>query len=518
MSLFEVRRRIRWSGFAAVATFLVLAVRLVWLQATPSDALAATALSNALREHRVVSPRGRILDRHGVVLAEARPTVDLVVRPAAVQDPDTLLDHLDDVLDDSGRERLAEALATTGLERHRGWVLTRDMDSIALARVAARRHLLPAIELRAGQIRTYPHGTEVAHLVGYISEVSRDDLLRLERERYRSGDQVGRRGLERELETHLRGEPGRTATIVDSLGRPVQASGRWGVSLEQERRAREVPSGQGADVYTTVDYEVQRATVEALDGRPGAAVMLDVWTGEVLAYASSPTYDPGGLVRGLSRQQWRAMEHDPTRPLLDRNVRGLYPPASTFKMVTAAAAVEAGISPEFTVDCKGSTMVGRRRFRCWKHGGHGLVNLRGALMGSCDVWFYTVGLELGPERLADAALHLGLGPPTGWRLNNERGGLLPSRDYMVRRFGQEWTIGDTASASIGQGITLATPLQLAVMTATVASGGRRPTPWVVDRIVHPDGSTAKVGGPLPPADAGLSPASLAVVRDGMEAV
>jgi len=501
-----------------LAIFLVLAGRLVQLQAAPSDALAATALSNALREQRVVPPRGRILDRHGMVLADARPTVDLVVRPAEVDDPEALLGLLEDVLDDSGREKFAEALAATGLERHRGWVLVRDMDPVSLARVASRRHLLPAVELRAGQIRTYPYGAEVAHLVGYISEVNRDDLLRLEKTRYRSGDQVGRRGLEHSLEAQLRGGPGRTATIVDSLGRPVQPSGPWGASLERERHAREVPSEPGADVYTTLDYEVQHTAVEALDGRPGAAVMLDVHTGEVLAYASSPTYDPGELVRGLSRKRWRALGDDPTRPLLDRNARGLYPPASTFKVVTAVAAMEAGLDPGFTVDCKGSTMVGRRRFRCWKHGGHGRVDLRGAVMGSCDVWFYTVGLTLGPEALADAARKLGLGPPTGWGLNDERGGLVPSREYMTRRFGQEWTIGDTASAAIGQGITLVTPVQLAVMTATVASDGQRPTPWVVDRIVRPDGSTAKVGGPLPPADAGLSPTSLAAVRGGMEAV
>jgi penicillin-binding protein 2 len=246
--------------------------------------------------------------------------------------------------------------------------------------------------------------------------------------------------------------------------------------------------------------------------------MLDVHTGEVLAYASSPTYDPGALVRGVSRSQWRALRQDPARPLLDRNARGLYPPASTFKVVTAAAAIEAGIDPGFTVNCKGSTMVGRRRFRCWKRGGHGLVDLRRALMGSCDVWFYTVGLELGPDQMADIARRLGLGPPTGWQLNDERSGLVPSRDYMLRRFGQGWTLGDTASAAIGQSITLATPLQLAVMTATVANGGQRPTPWVVARIIRPDGSTAKVGGPLPSADAGLSPDSLAIVRDGMEAV
>jgi penicillin-binding protein 2 len=518
MSLSEVRQRLRWAGFAAVATFLILAGRLVWLQATPSDALAATAMSNVFRGQRVVSPRGRILDRHGVVLADARPTVDLVVRPAAVQDPDTLREHLDDILDDTGRERLAEALAATGLEWHRGWVVARDMDSVALARVAARRHLLLSVELQAGQIRTYPYGSSIAHLVGYISEVSRDDLLRLEKARYRSGDQVGRRGLERALEAHLSGRPGRTATIVDALGSPVEASGPWGAALEHERRAREVPSVPGSDVHTTLDHAVQQAAVEGLDGRTGAAVMLDVHTGEVLAYASSPTYDPGALVRGVSRSQWRALRQDPARPLLDRNARGLYPPASTFKVVTAAAAIEAGIDPGFTVNCKGSTMVGRRRFRCWKRGGHGLVDLRRALMGSCDVWFYTVGLELGPDQMADIARRLGLGPPTGWQLNDERSGLVPSRDYMLRRFGQGWTLGDTASAAIGQSITLATPLQLAVMTATVANGGQRPTPWVVARIIRPDGSTAKVGGPLPSADAGLSPDSLAIVRDGMEAV
>ena len=514
----EVKRRVRRAGLLATALFVALGARVAWLQVGPGDAHAASAWDNALRERRVVPPRGRILDRRGELLADTRPSVDLVVRPSDVPDPAALREALSRWLEPTSIERLDEALAATGLERHRAWTVARDLDGATLAKVASHRHLLAGTELEASQLRTYTAEPTAPHLVGYLSEAGPEDLLRLDPDRYRAGDQIGRLGLEQIEEPRLRGVPGRDARLVDTLGRPVHGSGPWYDALEEERRSRQQPAIAGSDVHLTLDAAVQREAIAALDGRPGAAVMLDVHTGAVLAYASAPVFDPGELVRGVPRSRWRELGTDPTKPLLDRVVRGLYPPASTFKVATAAAALEAGISADLTVSCGGSYQVGRRRFRCWKRGGHGMVDLVGALRGSCDVWFYKVGLELGPEPIADAARRLGLGPPTGFGLNGERGGLLPSPDWMRRRHGLPWSIGDTASASIGQGINQATPLQLAVMTASIANGGSRVTPWVVDRVVEPDGVTRQLGGARPPEPTGFDAAVLAPIRAGLEAV
>jgi penicillin-binding protein 2 len=397
-------------------------------------------------------------------------------------------------------------------------VLQRDLDTSQQAWLAARRHRLEGLDLHASHLRAYPLGAGAAHLVGYISEVGHSDLLHLDDARYRAGDQVGRRGLERSEEPHLAGLPGRAAALVDALGRPTDGQGPWHEALLEARDHRQRPAVPGADVYLSLDSEVQQATWHALGERRGAAVMLDVHSGALLAYASSPAYDPAELVRGVGRARWKELTDAGPKPLVDRNARGLYPPASTFKVVTAAAAMEHGVRSDFTVTCNGGYQVGRRRFRCWKRGGHGVVDLRSALMGSCDVWFYVAGLEVGVDKLAEMASRLGLGRPTGLELNGERGGLVPSRDFMRRRYGQEWTIGDTASAAIGQGINLATPLQLARMTAAVANGGELVTPWVVQRVVGPEGSTVYLGGAQETQPTDLSTEVLQALRGGLEAV
>ncbi len=518
MSLDGMRRRIRWAGVAALLSFSVLSVRLSWLESGSGEAWAARAVDNAVRMQRVPPPRGRILDRAGAVLADTRATVDLVVRPAEVREPEALTEALAPILTPASHERLRDAFEATGLERHRAVVIVRDLDEESVGWVAARRHLLAGAALEAGQTRTYPLGAQAAHVVGTLGEVGRRDLLRLDPERYRAGDLVGRSGLESTLEAWLAGTPGYAARLVDTLGRPAHGTGPWIDALEQAREVRQAAALPGAEVRLTLDHRVQQVAVDALADQTGVAVMLDVHTGALIAYASSPAFDPAELVHGVDRARWAELTDSTTRPLLDRAARGLYPPASTFKLVTAAAAVESGIDPHATVECNGGYQVGRRRFRCWKRGGHGQVDLRTAMMVSCDVWFYHFGLELGPDLIGDVARRMGLGPPTGLGLNDERGGLVPSREVMRQRYGQEWTIGDTASASIGQSINLATPLQLAVMTATVANGGGRVTPWLVDQVIAPDGATLWVGGALPPEEAGFAPDVLAAVRGGMEAV
>lgn len=500
----------------ALAAFAVLVARLASLQSDPS--LPHVADDNALRTERLDAPRGRILDRHGVVLAAARPSVDLRLLPSEVEDPALVREVLEPLLDEAGRERLDEALAATGVDAHATRVIARDLDLPARSAVAARGHRLAGLTLAAAQLRHYPEQARASHALGYVSEVTGEDLLRLDADRYRPGDQTGRQGIERLLERDLRGLPGLRSHVVDAHGRPVEGAGPWFERLRGVAASWDRPVQGGADVSLTLDHHLQAVAEEALAGRRGAVAMIDVRTGAVLVYASSPDPDADALVAGLSRGGWQALQDDPARPLLDRVSRGLYPPASTFKLVTAAAALEDGVSPHHSVVCNGGYQVGRRRFKCWKRGGHGRVDLTAALAGSCDVWFYEVGIRLGPEKIADAAARFGLGSPTGLALNGERGGLLPSPEWIEQRYGYRWGAGDSASVSIGQGILLTTPIQLAVMAATVAADGERPVPYIVEQVTRPDGTTARIGGLRAPIDTGFSTEALAAVREGMVAV
>ena len=509
------RFRLRWLSGLSGLVILSLIGRLAQL-AVSGEAWAHASRDNALRTVRVEPPRGTLRDRTGFALADSRPTVDLMVRPAEASAE--LAMELVEVLGRAGADRLEAALSARGLERHRLHVVERDLEPARLAWLAVRQHRLDGIELVATHARTYPSGTLAPHLVGYLSEVGPADLLRLDPTRYRGGDLTGRLGVERSFEHELRGNTGRTWRIVDALGRPVdEGSGAWHEELTAYIQTERVAAEPGAELVLTIDHRVQAAAQEALQTYAGAAVMVEVETGAILAYTSSTGFDSDELIQGVTSARWSELQKDPLRPMLDRVVGGLYPPASTFKVVTALAALEEGVSPSRKVECRGGARVGRRWFRCWKRGGHGIVDLVGALKGSCDAWFYEVGVELGPEKIADVGRRLGLGSSTGLGINEERAGLLPDARWMKERYNHDWTIGDSASIAIGQGMNLATPLQLALMTATVANGGKRVHPWVVRRIVGADGTTRWLGGTAPAA-AGLDPEGLAFVREGMQAV
>ena len=511
-----VSARLPWLAAVVALGMTVLAVRMstVHLDADRTG----VAVDNAIRTRRVDAPRGRMLDRQGQVMASVRPTVDLRVRPHYVDDFDALRARLAPHLSDGALERLDDALLATGWDARRAWLIEPDVDHGVRAWVSGNQPFLSGVELTATQHRQYDEHGDAPHAIGYVAEVTGDDLLRLDRTRYRAGDYTGRQGIERLLEGELRGRPGVDAVLTQAnAGRPT-GQGPWRDRLDRIAEVWDEPVLGGGDIALTLDQDLQAAAEAAMAGQRGAVVLMDVHTGAVLTYVSSPDYQPGELVDGVSRARWRELMNDPANPLMDRVSRGLYPPASTFKMVTASAALEAGISPGHTVHCTGGYRVGNRRFKCWKRGGHGWVNLSSALAGSCDAWFYDVGLTIGHEAIADAARRLGFGERTGLALNGERAGLLPSATWMRDHYDLPWTQGDTASASIGQSITQVTPLQLAVMTSTIAAGGMRPAPYIVESVTRPDGTTARIGGQTAPVDSGFSAAILDSVQAGMRRV
>jgi len=346
-----------------------------------------------------------------------------------------------------------------------------------------------------------------AHLLGYVGEVSEADLAKNQDESIERGDLIGKANLERAWDTELRGRPGGQQVEVDALGRRV-------------RVIQEVPDVPGDNLVLTIDRDLQETAEYALRDYSGAVVALDPRNGEVLALASHPAYDPNLFARGIQPAEWRALVQDPLKPLADRAVQGQYPPGSTFKVVMAVAGLEEGIiRPRSGVVCRGGMSLGGHRFGCWRHSGHGAVDLHRSIVQSCDVFFYQLGQRLGIDTIAAWSRKFGLGAPTGIRLQNEKAGLIPDSQWKQRRFKRPWLAGETMSASIGQGYVTTTPLQMALVAATLANGGTVYRPHYVKRVLAPDGSLREEIAPEPVQDGPIfSPATAAKLRSAMRDV
>ena len=350
--------------------------------------------------------------------------------------------------------------------------------------------------------RVYPTSTFAAHLLGYVREIS-DEQLR--QGRYRRGDMIGQMGLERLLDEHLRGRDGGERIEVDALGRPVQVM----------RREEPHP---GAQVITTVDRRIQEAAERALAGHAGAVVVMDPRNGDVLALTSSPAFGLDLFAGNIDREAWQQLVRDPGHPLLNRAHQSQYAPGSVFKVIVAAAGLQEGsLTPMDRTHCTGHFQLGAWTFQDWKQGGHGTVDLRAALVNSCNVFFYQHGLRVGPEAIARYARAFGLGSATGIDLMGEKPGLVPAPE-LKRRQGRPWLGGDTVNVSIGQGQLLVTPLQVARMMAAVANGGILWKPRMVQRVERADGTIAHVEPTRATGHVDLAPVVWAFLRDALAGV
>lgn len=559
----------RLSAFAAVILvfFGGLTARLWILQVVDGEEYARRAQENHLKRREIPAPRGSIYDAHGNRIAEVRASYDLVVAPqdvdltpadgpvrlaealggpaveslAARTDIATLAQRLEPLLEHRPAEELVEAFEESRRHsRFRHALLAGDLSDQELQRVLAARPWLPGVQVLVRHRRSYSNGPLFAHLIGYMREVRADDVARL-REKYQDtpqgadwygpGDLMGKAGLEAAFEEHLRGQPGAYWAQVDALGRELGRSAQVGLPGEEyfesiahflERGVE--PEMRGNDLHLTVRRDLQQKAVDLMGDRVGSVVMLEVQTGRVLAIANTPAFDPSIFSKPLTEKDWFAVRDDPGKPLVDKALQGIYPPGSTWKMVVAAALLGENVwTPDTSVTCPGYLKIGRRRFHCWNRHGHGRVTLETALQKSCDVYFYKAGLALGIDAVARYADMLGMGRPTGVGINNEKGALNPSSDWKKRRFAgqpsrQNWSQGDTANAVIGQGNTLATPMQLARMVAALANGGTVMQPLLVDRIVGPDGEVVQRGEPSVVGYLDLAPESLKAIQRGMFAV
>ncbi|MCE8537738.1 penicillin-binding protein 2 [Ruegeria pomeroyi] len=495
-------RRALLLGGAQAAFVGGLAMRMRYMQVDQADQFRLLAEENRINIRLIPPTRGELFDRNGAIIAQNTPSYRIVMVREDAGDVDEVIENLKRVIP-LDPEELDRALAE--MRRSPPFLPVTLADQISwehISKVAVNAPALPGITPEVGLTRVYPQAGDFAHVVGYVGPVSDYDLsqirdpepvLRIPR------FQIGKVGLEAKQEDLLRGKAGAKRVEVNANGR---------VMRELDRREGK----PGADLQLTVDSALQSYVQARLGQESAAAVVIDCETGDLRAIASAPSFDPNLFVRGISVADYRGLTEDPYRPLANKSVQGAYPPGSTFKMITAMAALEAGItSPEETVYCPGFLEVSNRRFHCWKRGGHGHMNLEESLEQSCDVYYYDVALKVGIDKISAMAEEFGIGVRHDIPMSAVARGLAPNRDWKARVHGQDWLVGDTANASIGQGFMLASPLQLAVMTARIATG-RKVEPRLVKSI---DGIEQPSGAGEPMA---VNQANLRRLRKGMYAV
>jgi penicillin-binding protein 2 len=488
-------------------TFALVAARLWFLQVERGSEMRLLSENNRIRLVRVPAARGVVYDRNGEILIDNRPSFDVVFVPEDARDQRRqVLRNLAGYLGEE-ETTLHQAVHAPTIKRlsYEGIVLRRDVDWQGVVALESHQLELPGVSLQVGPKRYYPFGPLAAHLLGYVGQVSESELAN-GASGYRSGDLLGKAGLEKAWDTELRGVPGGEQVEVDALGRRM-------------RQLEQVADLPGATLTLTVDRDLQQAADRALGASDGSIVALDPRNGELLAMVSHPAYDPNVFARGIRRAEWRALVQDRKHPLANRAVQGQFPPGSTFKVAVATGALEEGVVTPFTgVTCTGGIPFGNHFFRCWKHGGHGAVNLHRAVVESCDVFFYQVGRRLGVDGIAEYARRLGLGLPTGIRLEHEKTGTIPDTQWKRQRFNQPWFEGETLSVAIGQGYVTATPLQMANLVATIANGGTRYRPYYVKRVEAADGTLRAEFQPEVLGEARLKKSTLAQIRSAMHDV
>jgi len=487
---------------AVVLICAVIGGRLVQLQLVEGARNRELAEQNRIRIVRSLAPRGTIYDRNGRVLATSRLAFSVTavpehLRASANDDPAPLLAEVLGL----PVAKVRSYLAGQGAFGYEAVPLLRDAPREVVARVEEHSPYLSGVSVLADAVRHYPRGQLAAHVLGYVREIGPRELGDAEHADYQPTDLTGKAGVEKVAERVLRGADGGHQVEVDARGRRVRTLGT-------------VPPRPGDDVRLTLDLELQRVAEEGLGGRPGAAVALDPWTGEILALASSPSYDPNLFIGALSAADWRRLS-GPDHPQQDRATTALYPPGSLFKIITAAAALEAGeTSVNDWFKCTGVFHIGSWRLRCWKRDGHGDVNFTQGFGRSCNVMFAALGRRVGPEGLAAMARRFGLGRPTGVDLPDESAGLVPTPEWKQERRKQPWYPGDTCQMAVGQGDCLITPLQMAQVVAAVANGGKLMRPHIILEMAGDAGPRE----PVIASDVGLRTSTLEAIRGGMKAV
>jgi penicillin-binding protein 2 len=454
--------------------FLLLAYGLWRLQVMHSDEYALLAEKNRVRNVPILAPRGKILDREGRIIVDNYPSFSALLLRASARDLNADADTIAKGLHLNTDEVRLRIRRFASMPQYQPIFLKEDITPDELSFIEAHKNELPELETIMAHRRLYPRNGFMAHLVGYVGEVSEDMLNQPQFELYNPGDVVGVSGVEKQYNTILMGKNGSRRAIVNSRGREVS-------------RLDETPAEPGKQLKLTLDIDLQIAAEQAIEGKNGAIVAMDPHTGEILAMVSRPTFNPNDFTVKISRDEWNKLATDPDKPLLNKAIQAQLAPGSTFKILMATAGWQEGIAQTLNVHCNGGATFYGRRFGCWVKTGHGDVNLTKAIYQSCDVFFYTLAEKLGIDRIAKYATAFGLGQKTGIDLPNEVSGVMPSEEWKIRNFKQKWFAGETISVGIGQGAIAITPVQLMRAVGAIAMDGRMVVPHVINPSNLPPG-------------------------------
>jgi len=497
------KQRLARIAFCVAGTFCLIFIRLFYLQVINGEELRRLSENNCIRLQSTDPSRGMIFDRNGIRLVDNRPSFDLNIVLKDAKPVEQTVKKLSKYINVPESELLSKIENNKTVSSYKPILLKKDIGRDALAAIEVRKFDLPGVIVDVKPRRHYLERQTAAHLIGYLSEINADELNSGEYPGYTVGDYIGKFGIEKIFESFLQGKRGGRQVEVNVMGQVV-------------RNLKTVDPQPGQNLYLTIDLRVQKKAEALLEGVAGAVAAMDPQTGQILALASSPSFDQNIFVDGMSHEQWDALVSNPLRPLENKVIHGEYPPASTFKIITAIAALEEGvIDKDTTFYCPGYYKYGNRVYRCWRAAGHDSVNVIKALAESCDVYFYQVGQKLGIDRLSMYAVASGLGSPTGIDLDHEAAGLIPTKEWKKRRTGVAWQGGETLSVAIGQGFDLATPLQMLVLTSAVANGGEMYKPLILKSVYSPEGSVIleskkQLAGKLP-----VSKKTLKIIKEGL---
>lgn len=495
----EFSRRALIIGAAQTGLFGILVARLGYLQVVEQEKFQTLSDKNRISLRLVPAGRGEIMDRFGVPLAINTQNFRAFIVPEQANSIQETLDRLSRIIPVTEEDKQAVLVEVSKVRPFTPILAKENLTWEDMAAVELNLPNLPGVSMDEGEIRSYPLGTATAHIIGYVGRVSEaeltdDPIMTL------PGFRIGKTGVEKKFDEELRGVAGKIQAEVNVVGREIRELSR-------------VDPKKGHRLTLTLDADLQMQCQEMVSReRSATAVAMDAHTGEIYALCSHPSFDPNLFSRGIPADIWEGLLADETNPLTNKAVAGVYPPGSTFKMVTALAALDAGVSPSTSVYCPGYYMLGRDKFHCWRPVGHGTVGFEQALVQSCDTFFYEMGNRIGVDAIAKMARRLGLGQKMDFDVPGEAEGIIPDRAWKMKRYKEAWHRGETLNSAIGQGHTLASPLQLATMTARLVNGGKAVKPVLVRSI-------EEKGSQIPEYKSiGLNPAHLAIVMRGMAGV
>ncbi|MGB7503644.1 MAG: penicillin-binding protein 2 [Azonexus sp.] len=512
------RFRLGFATLLVLLAFGLLLGRFVWLQVVQHDFYRTRAEDNRIALIPIVPNRGVITDRNGVILARNYSAFTLEITPAQVDDLETTVDALAEVIDIQPKDRKRFKRLMDEAKNFESIPIRTRLSDAEVAQFAAQRYRFPGVEVKARLFRQYPLGTVGSHALGYIGRITDHDLKWIEEEEkqanYKGTDHIGKNGLEQHYEFELHGETGYEEVEIDSGGRAL-------------RSLKRIPPVSGNNLQLTLDARLQEITEQAFGDRKGALVAIDPTTGGILALVSNPTYDPNLFVDGITPDNWKELNEHPSKPMVNRAINGAYPPGSTFKPFMALAALEMGKrTPNQTISDPGYFNFGNHQFRDDKKGGHGSVDMYKSIVQSCDTYYYMLANDMGIDNIARFMGSIGLGQRTGVDLgkddSSESKGVLPSQEWKKQRFKkpeqQKWYAGETISIGIGQGYNAYTPIQLAQATAVVANNGVMFRPHLVNQIIDAKTGEKRLVEPQPLRDLKLKQQNIDVIRRAMVGV